>query len=148
MTVDEACQLILQAGSMGEGGEIFVLKMGKPIKIAEMAEDLVRLSGKEPGRDIEIKFIGLRPGEKLYEELIIESEGVVPTDHSKILVLRGRTCDWEDLEPAIVQLEDAARTMRGEAIKDVLRQVVPEYVPFSAPAADASAAAEPGASTH
>ncbi len=160
MTVDESCQLILQAGSMGEGGEIFVLKMGKPIKIAEMAEDLVRLSGKEPGRDIEIKFIGLRPGEKLYEELIIESEGVVPTEHSKILVLRGRTCDWEDLEPAIDQLEDAARTMQGETIKEILRRVVPEYVPSAKISAaitvesiadtdvDAPAATEPDSSIH
>jgi FlaA1/EpsC-like NDP-sugar epimerase len=160
MTVDESCQLILQAGSMGEGGEIFVLKMGKPIKIAEMAVDLIRLSGKEPGRDIEIKFIGLRPGEKLYEELIIESEGVVPTEHSKILVLRGRTCDWEDLEPTIDQLEEAARAMQGEVIKDVLRRVVPEYVPsvknsaaitaetVADTDADAPAAIEPDSSTN
>ena len=88
MTVPEAAQLILQAMSMGQGGEIFVLDMGIPIKIADMARDLIRLSGFDPDRDIEIKYIPLRPGEKLYEELITEGEGITRTGHEKILVLR------------------------------------------------------------
>jgi len=73
---------------MGEGSEIFILEMGTPVKIVDMARDLIRLSGKEPDTDIEIKFIGLRPGEKLYEELITEGEGIVKTGHEKILVLQ------------------------------------------------------------
>ncbi|HOT83800.1 MAG TPA: polysaccharide biosynthesis protein, partial [Candidatus Defluviicoccus seviourii] len=87
MTIPEACQLILQAGAMGEGGEIFLLKMGKPVRIADMARDLIRLSGREPD-DVKIIFTGLRQGEKLYEELITSGEGVVPTGHDKIMVLR------------------------------------------------------------
>jgi len=88
MTIPEACQLILEAGALGTGDEIFILEMGTPVKIADMARDLIRLSGKEPDRDIEIAFTGLRPGEKLYEELITEDEGVVETGHEKIMVLR------------------------------------------------------------
>jgi FlaA1/EpsC-like NDP-sugar epimerase len=88
MTIPEAAQMIMQAGAMGEGGEIFILRMGTPVKIADMARDLIRLSGKEPDRDIRIVFTGLRDGEKLYEELITVGEGIVPTGHEKIMVLR------------------------------------------------------------
>ncbi|UCD81270.1 MAG: polysaccharide biosynthesis protein, partial [Desulfobacterales bacterium] len=89
MTIPEACQLILQAGAMGEGGEIFILDMGTPIKIDDMARDLIRLSGFEPDVDIKIEYIGLRPGEKLFEELVADGEDVVPTHHEKIKVLKG-----------------------------------------------------------
>jgi len=88
MTIPEAAQMILQAGAMGEGGEIFILRMGTPVKIADMARDLIRLSGKEPDRDIKVVFTGLRDGEKLYEELITVGEGIVRTGHEKIMVLR------------------------------------------------------------
>ncbi|MGE4298733.1 MAG: polysaccharide biosynthesis protein [Desulfovibrionaceae bacterium] len=129
MTTEEACQLILQAGSMGGGGEIFVLKMGQPVKIVDMARDLIRLSGKEPGKDIEIKFIGMRPGEKLYEELITEDEGVVPTDHDQIMVLRGGGCDWALVSGLIDTLGTAADAMDGARIRAELKQAVPEYTP-------------------
>ena len=89
MTIPEACQLILQAGAMGNGGEIFILDMGTAIKITDMARDLIRLSGFEPDVDIKIEYVGLRPGEKLYEELITEGENIVPTRHEKIMVLKG-----------------------------------------------------------
>ena len=98
MSVDEAAQLILQAGSMGEGGEIFILKMGQPIKIAEMARELILLCGKDPDTEIEIAYVGLRAGEKLYEELITEGEGIVDTQHSKIMVLKS------DIQPSCQQL--------------------------------------------
>ncbi len=88
MTIPEAAQLILQAGGMGQGGEIFILKMGTPVKIVDMARDLIRLSGREPDRDVKITFTGLRDGEKLYEELITVGEGIVSTKHEKIMVLR------------------------------------------------------------
>ena len=108
MTIPEACQLILQAGSMGEGGEIFILDMGTPIKIADMARDLIRLSGFEPDVDIKIEYVGLRPGEKLYEELITEGENIVPTHHEKIMVLKGIECDLQLLNGKIDELAHLA----------------------------------------
>ena len=145
MTVEEACQLILQAGSMGSGGEIFVLKMGQQVKIAEMAADLIRLSGKEPGRDIEIKFIGLRPGEKLYEELITEDEGVVPTEHDQIMVLRGQTCDWDGLKGVVEELTEAAEAMDGSGIRQALSRALPEYRHQGDPDSGAAGTGTPGA---
>jgi hypothetical protein len=132
MTTEEACQLILQAGSMGEGGEIFVLKMGQPVRIADMAADLIRLSGKEPGRDIEIRFIGLRPGEKLYEELITADEGVVPTGHEQIMVLRSDTSAPAGLENALERLRQAAAARDRARIRQELVAIVPEYTPDTA----------------
>ncbi len=88
MTIPEAAQMIIQAGAMGEGSEVFILRMGTPVKILDMARDLIRLSGKEPDKDIKIVFTGLREGEKLYEELITVGEGIGPTKHEKIMVLR------------------------------------------------------------
>jgi len=138
MSIPEAAQLILQAGSMGEGGEIFILKMGKPVRIADMARDLIRLSGKEPDKDIKIVFTGLREGEKLYEELITVGEGIVATPHEKIMVLRsngqinghkGRDafCVW--LNGQLDELFDAANRFDANAIKKKLKDIVPEYTP-------------------
>ena len=129
MTIPEACQLILQAGAMGEGREIFVLDMGTPVKIDDMARDLIRLSGYEPAEDIRIEYIGLRPGEKLYEELITEGEGIVPTTHKKIMVLEGKTCDPQLLNGNIDELARLARDQDGEKIKRKLQGIVPEYEP-------------------
>jgi len=129
MTIPEACQLILQAGAMGEGGEIFILDMGVPIKIDDMARDLIRLSGFEPDVDIEIEYIGLRPGEKLYEELITEGEGIVPTEHEKIMVLRGGACDQAVLNGAIDELARMAYEQDVEGIISKLKEIVPEYKP-------------------
>lgn len=139
MTIEEASQLILQAFTMGEGGEIFILEMGTPVKIVDMARDMIRLSGKEPDTDIEIKFIGLRPGEKLYEELITEGEGIVKTEHEKILVLKNnvptkvRTLQESEfnnlsyLEEKIRELKALADTHDARGIKAKLKEVVPEY---------------------
>jgi FlaA1/EpsC-like NDP-sugar epimerase len=127
MTIPEACQLILQAGAMGNGGEIFILDMGTPIKIADMAKDLIRLSGFEPDVDIKIEYIGLRPGEKLYEELITEGENIVPTRHEKIMVLRGIECDLQLLNGKVDELAHFAEEQDGEQVKMKLKQIVPEY---------------------
>ena len=97
MTIPEACQLILQAMVNGKGGEIFVLDMGEPIKINYLAEQMIRLAGKEPGKDIMIEYIGLRPGEKLFEELFHESEQLAPTEHQKLFKARLRELDWDEL---------------------------------------------------
>jgi FlaA1/EpsC-like NDP-sugar epimerase len=129
MTIPEACQLILQAGAMGEGGEIFVLDMGTPVRIVDMARDLIRLSGFEPDVDIKITFIGLRPGEKLYEELITEGEGIVPTTHEKIMVLRGKTCDSARLNGAIETLAELAQEQEEVGIRAKLAEIVENYRP-------------------
>ena len=127
MTIPEACQLILQAGAMGNGGEIFILDMGTPIKIDDMARDLIRLSGFEPEVDIKIEYTGLRPGEKLYEELITDGENIVPTRHEKIMVLKGIECDLELLNGKIDELVVFAAEQDGEKVKSKLKEIVPEY---------------------
>lgn len=129
MSAEEAAQLILQAGSMGKGGEIFILKMGQPVRIADMARELIKLSGREPDTDIEVRFIGLRPGEKLYEELITEGEGIVNTHHSKIMVLRGeRVAPCRELHERLEGLAIKALDMDSRGIKEGLQEIVPEYV--------------------
>ncbi len=129
MSIEEASQLILQAASMGEGGEIFILEMGTPVRIAQMARDLIRLCGKEPDTEIEIKYTGLRPGEKLFEELITEGEGIVPTGHEKIMVLRGDGCSLQELEAPLARLKEYAQQHDAAGIKRVLQEVVAEYAP-------------------
>jgi len=127
MTIPEACQLILQAGAMGNGGEIFILDMGTAIKITDMARDLIRLSGFEPDVDIKIEYVGLRPGEKLYEELITEGENIVPTRHEKIMVLKGIECDLQLLNGTVDELAHFAGEQMGDKIKSKLKEIVPEY---------------------
>jgi FlaA1/EpsC-like NDP-sugar epimerase len=127
MTIPEACQLILQAGAMGKGGEIFILDMGTPIKINDMARDLIRLSGFEPDVDIKIEYMGLRPGEKLYEELITEGENIVPTRHEKIMVLKGIECDLQLLNGKVDELAKLAEEQIGAQIRSKLKEIVPEY---------------------
>ncbi len=129
MSILEAAQLILQAASMGEGGEIFILDMGKPMRILDLAEDLIRLHGFEPGRDIAIQFIGLRPGEKLYEELITKGEGISATAHEKIMVIRGRPNNLASLQLQINELLTVAQTHDPVSIKKKIREIVPEYQP-------------------
>ena len=129
MTIPEAGQLILQACAMGSGGEIFILKMGTPIKIIDMARDLIRLSGFEPDVDIKIEYIGLRAGEKLNEELITEGEGIIPTSHEKIMVLKGLECNLQILDGNINELGRLAEDQNEEKIKAKLHEIVPEYIP-------------------
>ena len=132
MTIPEACQLILQAVAMGEGGEIFILDMGRPVKIVDMARDLIQLSGFEPDVDIKIEYVGLRPGEKLHEELITKGEGIVPTSHEKIMVLRPIWCDPNMLNGTIDALKDLAYEQNSAAIKKKIQEIVPEYQPAAA----------------
>ena len=129
MTIPEAGQLILQAGAMGRGGEIFILDMGTPIKIEDMARDLIRLSGFEPDVDIKVEYVGLRPGEKLYEELITDGEDIVPTRHEKIMVLKGVDCNLQMLNGSIDNIIKLARSQDIEKIKGKLQEIAPEYNP-------------------
>lgn len=127
MSVGEAAQLILQCGSQGNGGEIFILEMGEPIKIYELAKDMIKLHGYEPDEDIEIKIVGLRPGEKLYEELITEGEGITATPHEKIMVLKSSCAQYELLLNQIYDLLETAQSFDKDLIKRKLREIVPEY---------------------
>jgi len=129
MMIPEACQLILQTGAMGTGGEIFILDMGTPIRIDDMAKDLIRMSRLELGRDIEIEYIGLRPGEKLHEELITDGEGIVPTSHEKIMVLKGSCSDTEILNARFDELREFAYNQDAESIRKKLQDMIPEYEP-------------------
>jgi len=129
MSIPEAAQLILEAGAMGKGGEIFILDMGKPIKIIDMARDLIRLHGFEPDIDINIQYIGLRPGEKLYEELITSDEGVIKTEHTKILVLKGNILNLNSLYGKIDELFELIKTYDDNDIKKALKKIIPEYMP-------------------
>ena len=126
MTIPEACQLIMQAAVMGEGGEIYVLEMGEPVRIRDLAEQMIRLAGRVPGEDIEIVYTGLRPGEKLREELFHEEEGLAPTSHPKILLARHRAVERDALERALVELDTACERYDEVAVLGVLKTLVPE----------------------
>ncbi len=129
MLIPEACQLILQAGAMGRGGEIFILEMGEPINIDSMARDLIRLAGFEPDVDIKIVYTGPRPGEKLYEELMTDFEGVVSTDHRKIMILNSPIGDMSRLKDQLTILEAAASERDEDLIRKILMDILPEYRP-------------------
>jgi FlaA1/EpsC-like NDP-sugar epimerase len=126
MTIPEACQLILQAEAMGRGSEIYVLDMGEPVNITYLAEQLIRLSGHEPGKDIEIVYTGLRPGEKLFEELFHEKEQLTGTQHEKIFLARHRQIDWELLEKTLRELESACTRYDEKALLAGIATLVPE----------------------
>ncbi len=128
MTIPEACQLIMQAESVGQGGEIFVLDMGKPIKIAYLAEQMIRLSGKKPGKDIEIKFVGLRPGEKLYEELFHDQEELVDTAFEKLYLAKVRRYDKAIWSDQIEKLSLACRQKDNQQVLAILKLLVPEFL--------------------
>jgi len=127
ITIPEAVQLVLQAGAIGRGGEVFVLDMGEPIKVLDLATDLIRLSGLEVGGDIEIRFSGTRPGEKLYEELFFDSESAVSTDHPKVLCARNGALPI-GLSEAVDVLVDGARNGRtDDEIRELLVRLVPDF---------------------
>ncbi len=124
MLIPEAVQLIIQAGALGSGGEVFVLDMGKPVRIAELAHDLIKLSGLRPGQDIEIKFIGLRPGEKLHEELLTAEEGLTKTNYQKIFVGKPQSTDHNELMSMLTTLTQAAERDDEATIRTCLNSVV------------------------
>ncbi len=127
MTIPEACQLVLQAGSMAKGGEIFILDMGEPVKIIDLAKDLIRLSGFEPEVDIPIEITGLRPGEKLYEELLLDEEGIAHTKHNKIFIGKPTFTDYNYLIEELKKLEEVTEIGNIQNIKENLKELVPTY---------------------
>ena len=127
MLIPEAAQLVLQAGAYAKGGEIFVLDMGKPVKIYDLAEKLIKLSGFEPGKDIEIAITGLRPGEKLYEELLMDEEGMTNTDHEKIFIGKPSIIDIDELRTKIDDLLNVCQNGTEADLREKIKEVVPTY---------------------
>lgn len=127
MTIPEACQLILQAATLGEGGEIFALDMGQPVRIQYLAEQMIRLAGKRPGLDIRIEFSGLRAGEKLFEELFHPQEAYQPTRHPKIMLARPRELPAQSIQQALLRLRQASQQYDSAPMLEILSQLVPEF---------------------
>ena len=132
MTTREAVELVLQASVLGikerkAAGDIFVLDMGKPVRILDLAEQVIRLAGKKPYEDIDIIFTGLRPGEKLYEELFHDTEETKPTTNSSILLAPRRNTELKKLSLSIDELTTIARTADDESCRKILKRIVPEY---------------------
>ncbi len=126
MTIAEASQLIMQSALQGQGGEVYVLDMGEPVRITFLAEQLIRLAGKEPGRDIQIVYTGLRPGEKLFEELFHESEPNEQTEHEKIFLAQPRSVDWAELREELRRVEAAVQRYDVNSLEQSLYRIVPE----------------------
>ena len=128
MTIPEACNLVLEAVTMGKGSEVFIFDMGESVKIVELARKMIRLSGLIPGKDIEIKFTGLRPGEKLYEELLNVSENVLPTHHKKILIGKVMEYDFYEVNKAIDDLIQKAMFNQDEEVVRKMKRILPEFI--------------------
>ena len=128
MTIPEACQLILQASVLGQGGEIFALDMGEPVKIRDLAEQMIRLAGRQAERDVAIVYTGLRPGEKLFEELFHPQERYAQTAHAKIFLAQPRSMSWPLLTAQLAQAEAATREFDEEALRRIIDQLLPEFV--------------------
>jgi FlaA1/EpsC-like NDP-sugar epimerase len=133
MTIPEACQLVLEAGMMGKGGEIFIFDMGKSVKIIDLAKNMIKLAGLELGKDINIATTGLRPGEKLYEELLNDSESTIPTHHEKIMIASVREYDFELVEKNITELITLFKTQQNDKIVGKMKELVPEYISNNSP---------------
>lgn len=127
MTIPEACQLVLEASAMGKGGEIFIFDMGKSIKVVDIAKNMIRLSGLEVGKDIQIKYVGLRPGEKLYEELLCSKENNLPTYHPKIMIAKIIHTDYESITGYLAQFEKLIKTQSNIEIVKLMKHIIPEY---------------------
>jgi len=127
MTTPEACLLVMQAGSMGHGGEVFVLDMGKPVKIIDLAKEMIRLSGFEPDKDIPIVISEPRPGEKLFEEILTAEEGTIATQHHKIFMAKLSSVNGEMLEQGLNKLKEAADRSDKDEIINILKTLIPFY---------------------
>jgi len=133
MTIPEASQLVLQAAATGEGGQIFLLDMGESVKIVDLARNMITLSGFRPDSDIKIVFSGVRPGEKLFEELRTKGEDMEPTVHPKIMIWKHRPTDWNKVTAEIAKLEKLVNWPNRQEIVDTFIEIVPEYTPLNPP---------------
>jgi FlaA1/EpsC-like NDP-sugar epimerase len=128
MTIPEACKLVLEAGAMGNGGEIYIFDMGESIKIADLAEKMIKLSGLEPHKDINIIFTGLRPGEKLKEELLNNKETTIGTHHPKIMIAKVPIYNFLEINETINSMSDAKSIDKSRLLVSLMKQLVPEYI--------------------
>jgi FlaA1/EpsC-like NDP-sugar epimerase len=133
MTIPEACQLVLQAGALGEGGEIFIFNMGESVKIVDLAKKMIKLSGLKLGTDIHLKFTGLRPGEKLYEELLADKEKTKPTLHEKIMIAETRKYQVEDIMPEIDEMVKVLKYHNNFEIVGMMKNILPEFISKNSP---------------
>ena len=131
MTIPEAVGLVLQAGALGQGGEIFVLDMGEPVKIVDLARKMIELSGYRPDEDIKIKFVGLRPGEKMFEELSHHKEHLSGTGHPKIMSFVSTPVSLLSIEEYFCRIRPSLCTMEVKDLQRLIQEMVPEYKPFS-----------------
>ena len=127
MTIPEACRLVMEAAAMSTGNQIFVFDMGEPVKIVDLAERMIRLAGYVPNEDIQIKFIGLRPGEKLYEEVLSSEENTIPTGNAKIRVAKVREYKRNEILEAYDRLEELALAVKIEETVRLMKRIVPEF---------------------
>lgn len=128
MTIPEACQLVLEAGAMGNGGELFIFDMGKPVKIIDLAYKMIRLAGLRPEKDIKIEVVGLRPGEKLYEELLNDSSKALPTHHEKIMIAKDTTANFTEIEKLVKELVEISKSYNSKEIVKQMKALVPEFI--------------------
>ena len=133
MTIPEASQLVLEAGTMGKGGEVFVFDMGEPVKIVDLAKRMIKLSGFELDKQIEIEFTGLRPGEKLYEELLGNQEDNLATYNPKLMIAKILPEDYDEINEKIANFEQNINSLSNEKIVKRLKQLVPEYISKNSP---------------
>ena len=133
MTIPEACRLVMEAATMGEGNEIFVFEMGKAVKIVDLATRMIELAGYRPGEDIEIKFTGLRPGEKLYEEVLSDKENTIPTENKKIMIAKVRHYEYADILDTYAEFEKLSRTVKIMDTVRLMKKVVPEFKSKNSP---------------
>jgi FlaA1/EpsC-like NDP-sugar epimerase len=127
MTIPEACQLVLEAGAMGKGGEIFIFDMGESVKIVDLAKKMIKLSGLMLDKDIKIVYTGLRPGEKLYEELLADHENTLPTHHQQIMVAKVKEYDFNEISTDINQLITLFNDQNNKSIVSKMKELVPEF---------------------
>ena len=128
MTIPEACRLVMEAGIMGKGGEIYIFEMGRPVKIADMARKMIELSGFDPDKDIPIIYTGLRPGEKLYEELLSNKENTLPTAHNKIRVAKVREYNYQEVVKELDKLNELAALVNIPEMVKMMKNIVPEFI--------------------
>jgi FlaA1/EpsC-like NDP-sugar epimerase len=143
MTIPEAVQLVTQAAALSQGGEIFILDMGEPVKIVDLAHDLIRLSGFEPDEEIKVAFSGIRPGEKLFEELATSGEGIAKTAHPKIFSGRYDTPSYEVVQARFDTLRALCKQGQWNPIRNMLSALIPEYI--HGPAESGSVSSRPSA---